>query len=59
MIWGIVEFNALALVPGVTSVPGWATAMKITSLEAVDCAATRWPSLARLNREVIALSSGG
>ena len=31
--------------------------MKITSLEAVDCAATRWPSLARLNREVIALSS--
>jgi hypothetical protein len=31
IIWGIVEFNAPALAPGVTSVPGYATAMKIAT----------------------------
>ena len=29
MIWGIGEFNAPAPAPGVTSVPGYATAMRI------------------------------
>ena len=31
IIWGIVEFNAPAPAPGVTSVPGYATAMKIAT----------------------------
>jgi hypothetical protein len=31
IIWGIVEFNAPALAPGVTSVPGYATAMRIAT----------------------------